>query len=458
MSTSDSAADRPGAPDAVRAAPAAPTEPTETTDTEQKESDEQVLTLLSVAPGADPALDALVARVEREGLDDLKASSTLRAAGVSAPRTAAALSQAELRRAAADKFGPRAASMLFTRAGMEQATRWQVAQHHADTVAAAGITHVTDVGCGLGADAHALAQTVGAVTAIEADPLTAAAARHNLAGSPASVVNDLAGPGLTPPTDVPDGQWGLWFDPARRTGVADATGRARRVSGPDQLQPSLDLVVHLAGRAALTGCKVGPGWRHRDIPAGAHAQWVSHAGDLVEAVLWMGPALERLPHLPAAERSATRLAADGTVLAHAHSLPPGQAGSAERSPVLSGQDELGALLWEPDPALAQAGLVDLLTGDGAREVGPDVGWLTADHPGDQAWVRTHRVVEVMTARPKVVSAWARRTDVGELVLRKHGTSVDPVAFRRQVRTPGSRRAVLLLTRVGDRPVAIELGP
>ena len=128
--------------------------------------------------------------------------------------------------------------------------------------------------------------------------------------------------------------------------------------------------------------------------------------------------------------------------------------------ILTGEDELATHLWEPDPALAQAGLVGLLAQDapGAAELGPGVGWLTADGPGDPAWVRTHRVVELLSPRPKALNAWARRRDVGELVLRKHGSSLDPARLRRQLRTGGSQRAVLLLTRVGERQVAVELAP
>lgn len=438
--------------------------------------------LAAVAPGADPELDAQVAQVRARGLDALDAAAALRRSGTDPARAAAALTQAELRAAAAAKFGARAEQMLFTRAGLEQATRWQVAALHARTFEAAGIEHVTDVGCGLGADSHAIALRVDGVTAVEADAVTAAAARHNLAEAGARVLHAEAGPDLTPPDGVARDRWGLWFDPARRTGVADVHGRARRVSGPGALQPSFDLVQQLAADAALTGCKVGPGWRHRDVPPGAHAQWVSHDGDLVEAVLWMGPALATTDpgtgagparartgqdpataacHPRPGTRSATRLAADGTVLAHADSSqldtdPAG--GPAHR--ILTGEDELATHLWEPDPALAQAGLVGLLARDapGAAELGPGVGWLTADGPGDPAWVRTHRVVELLSPRPKALNAWARRRDVGELVLRKHGSSLDPARLRRQLRTGGSQRAVLLLTRVGERQVAVELAP
>lgn len=421
--------------------------------------------LRSVAPGSDPALDALVAEARATG-DAFAAAALLRGAGFAPERAAAALSQAELRATGTAKLGERAAGMLLTRAGLEQATRWQVAELHGRLLAAAGIEQVTDVGCGLGADTWALTRHVPAVTALEADAETAAAAAHNLAGTGAVVEHREVDASWQPPAAPEAARCALWFDPARRTGVADARGRARRVSGPTGLRPSLELVTTLAGRVGLTGCKVGPGWRHGDVPAGAHAQWVSHDGDLVEAVLWMGRALASPGGAPdplrpvAGAHSATRLDHDGTVLAHTDStaLPPSPAGMPGHR-VLTSEDELGTHLWEPDPALAQAGLVGVVAGGAAEaraaELGTGVGWMTADLPGDPAWVRTHRVVEVMAPRPKVLSAWARRREVGELVLRKHGSSLDPAVVRQRIRTRGDQRRVLLLTRIGDRQVAVE---
>ena len=57
---------------------------------------------------------------------------------------------AKLREQAVAKFGPFAAHMVFTRAGLEQATRMNVAALHAGRFAGAGIRSVADLGCGLG--------------------------------------------------------------------------------------------------------------------------------------------------------------------------------------------------------------------------------------------------------------------------------------------------------------------
>ena len=77
------------------------------------------------------------------------------------------------------KFGPDAARMFLTRAGLEQATRRVVADRRAARLRAAGVRTLADLGCGLGADALAAARAGIRVYGVEADPLTAAMAAAN---------------------------------------------------------------------------------------------------------------------------------------------------------------------------------------------------------------------------------------------------------------------------------------
>src|SRR5687767_7907039 len=96
-------------------------------------------------------------------------NSALRKAGHSPALVSAVLTQSRLRTKAEGKFGEFARSMLFTQAGLEQATRLNVAARHAQRFAEAGVRHVADLGCGLGADSMALASLDIGVTAVELD-------------------------------------------------------------------------------------------------------------------------------------------------------------------------------------------------------------------------------------------------------------------------------------------------
>ena len=80
------------------------------------------------------------------------AVSRLRGAGHSPDLVSAVVGQARLRTRAAAKFGPFADRMLFTRAGLEQATRLEIAARHAARFRDAGLTRVADLGCGIGGD------------------------------------------------------------------------------------------------------------------------------------------------------------------------------------------------------------------------------------------------------------------------------------------------------------------
>ena len=87
--------------------------------------------------------------------DSLVAATRLRR-HIDADLAAAVLDQISLRRRAVAKIGPAAASMLWTRDGLEQATRGDVSRWRADRLKDAGFTHVVDLGCACGADARAL--------------------------------------------------------------------------------------------------------------------------------------------------------------------------------------------------------------------------------------------------------------------------------------------------------------
>ena len=92
-----------------------------------------------------------------QGADVARAVSRLRAAGHSPDLVSAVVGQAALRSRGQAKFGDFAAGMLFTPAGLEQATRLEVAAHHARRYRDAGLARVADLTCGIGADAMAFA-------------------------------------------------------------------------------------------------------------------------------------------------------------------------------------------------------------------------------------------------------------------------------------------------------------
>lgn len=166
----------------------------------------------------------------------------------------AVIAQTELRFKARVKFGPFADSLIFTPAGLEQATRLTIAGLHARRYTNAGSTHVADLGCGIGTDSIALASAGLKVTAVEMDETTAAATTLNLMPfENATVVH-----GGAEETDL-TGIDGVWLDPARRT---DVKGSTRRLFDPEAFSPPLSFVEKLVDDGLDVGVKLEIGRAH----------------------------------------------------------------------------------------------------------------------------------------------------------------------------------------------------
>lgn len=386
-------------------------------------------------------MSELTALLTREGLalldemgavessvDVARSVSRLRAAGHSPDLVSAVVGQAHLRVRARGKFGEFADRMLFTRAGLEQATRLNVATMHAVRLRRAGITRVADLGCGIGGDSLAFAGAGLEVEGVDADPVTAAIAAYNLAPFPDASVRQG-----TAESSVP-AEGAVWLDPARRTaGHSETT----RTSAADW-SPSLDWCFEVA-REHPTGIKLGPGLDRDLIPDDVEAQWVSADGSVVELVLWSGE-LAR----PGIRRAALVMQGgqthEITAAADAHDEPA---------------RELGTFVHEPDGAVIRARLI----GDVARMLQAGmlderIAYLTGDAALTSPFVQTFRVRETMPAHVKTINQALRANDIGRLEIKKRGMDIDPAAFRKKLRLTGSKPATLILTRTAAGRTAI----
>jgi SAM-dependent methyltransferase len=358
--------------------------------------------------------------------DIVRTVSELRAAGHSPALVAAVLTQSKLRARALPKFGAFADRMLFTEAGLEQATRLSVAALHAGRFQAAGLGRVADLGCGIGADALALAALDIEVTAVEADEVTAAIAAYNLAPwANATVVHADA-------TTVDlDGVDGVYLDPARRN-------EKKRLSNPADWSPSLDFAFGLGERMPV-GVKLGPGIDRDLIPAGAEAQWVSVGHEVVELGVWFG-AVSR----PGIRRSA---------------LVIGDHGRAELTATEDSEDaevgSIGEFVYEPDGAVIRARLIgDVARSLDARMLSRDIAYFTADTATDTPFATRFRVVSALPLDLKTIKRELASRSIGTLEIKKRGVDIDPAQFRKQLSLKGQESATLILTRAGGKRVAL----
>lgn len=368
----------------------------------------------------------------------LALSTTLRARGFDARLVAAALTQSRLRARAREKFGEFAATMLFTRDGLEQATRLAVAARHARRYAAAGVTKVADLACGIGGDAIALAGLGLEVLAVERDEATAACATVNLRHLPTATVRQGDALELDLVAEAVDA---VYCDPARR----DVAGR--RIFDPDACSPPLAAVLDLRTVVPELGVKVAPGVPHTALPPDVHAQWVSVSGAVVEAGLWFG---RLAPEGPG--RSALLLGPAGATTVTGSGAPGAPPRPAPHGP-------LETYLYEPDGAVIRAGLLDRVCEDvEGHLLDPSIAYVTAAHLVPTPLATAYRVLDRMPFSLKRLRSYLRERSVGRVTIKKRGTAVEPEDLRRRLDLRGSQESTLVLTRIAGAQSVLVVEP
>jgi SAM-dependent methyltransferase len=347
-----------------------------------------------------------------------------------APLAKAALETAILRARAAAKFS-RAAAMYFTREALEQASGERLSRYRAARYR--GCAHVADLGCGIGGDSLGLAAAVPQVTGVDQDDLRLSMAAQNLAayglGERAAWVQaDL--------TALPwPGAEGFFFDPARRVG-------GRRQYSVHAYQPPLSQVRAWLPHAPAGGVKLSPGVDLAELAeyaADAELEFISERGELKECALWFGP-------LRTAARRATLLPASGT--GEVYTLVADPAAHGEVGPPQ-------AYLYEPDPAVLRAGLVTTLAGQlEARQLDPDIAYLTAPHLRPTPFARAYAIEDALPFQLKRLRQRLRALRVGRVTVKKRGSPLEPQALIQQLRLAGPEERIVVLTHVAGRPWAL----
>ena len=336
---------------------------------------------------------------------------------------AAALTQQALRTAAREKFS-RADAMLFTRAGLEQASSELTATHSARRFA--GLALVADLCCGIGGNLTALAAGVGRLVAVDADVDALRFAGHNAVvyGAAEGVTLVCADVHrLTYGSARSARLAGLFVDPARR--AAD-----RRLRAGDS-EPPLDWCFALARHVPAVCIKAAPGLPHALVPADWEAEFVASGRALKEALLWS-------PAFATTRRRATVLPGGATLIA-----APG-----EPVPVAGP----GEYLLDPNPAVTRAGLVQELGRQlGAWQLDPLTAFLSLDRGVSTPFARTLRVVASLPWHEREVARRLRGLGVGTVDIRRRGLAGDVGLIRRRLRLRGDRSATIVITRRAGRP-------
>ncbi|MDU4944388.1 MAG: class I SAM-dependent methyltransferase [Varibaculum cambriense] len=397
-------------------------------------------------PSEDPMVAALTTQTGWQLLQEHPAPASSETAAIAkylrkhhpANLVSSLQTQWKLREKAQEKMGSaEARNCLFTRDGLEQATRKIVARQRAKRFATAGVTSLIDLGCGIGADSRELARICPDFRAVDQSPAAATCAAINLSDQSGTQVLCTSAEQVVTQKTLP----ALFVDPARRA----ATGR---VLSPAAWSPPLETVLEWGNHTPYLAVKIAPGIDLTNLPAGYHAQWVSVAGDLVECALY-SPSLAP----EGAGRSALIIEGDEvTQYRCASARNPGESHVQVRQAA-----NLGNYLFDPDPAIIRAGILpDICERLEAAPVSSAIAYLTGNTlptGEDTPAVRCYQIVENLPLKTKMVSSYLRSRQATRLDILKRGVALDIASWRKKVmpkkqRDWTPRTVTVALTRVG----------
>jgi hypothetical protein len=377
-----------------------------------------------LAPAGQEALHAAQALQPRE--EDFLAHFQVLTRSYDVDLARAALEVAVIRRKAASKF-PFAEKLYFTREALEQASSWEIATYRAKRFRP--FERLADLGCSAGSDSLALAGealTVG----IDLDRLRLAMAQANARAMGLDPRMTFAQADLRNPLPLylGDRGLGLFFDPGRRAG-------GKRLRSVREYEPPLAVIRDWLRACPALAVKISPGVNLTEVEAlEAEIEFISLAGELKEAVLWFGS-------LKSTERRAT-------LLPGGHILTEAPGASIEvREP--------GAFLYEPDPAVMRAGLVQTLGWQlGGWQIDADIAYLSCDRPVETPFARHWAVEDWFPFSLKRLRAYLRERKVGRVTVKKRGSPLQPEELIHELRLEGDEERVLFLTHVRGKAVVV----
>ncbi len=334
----------------------------------------------------------------------------------------AALTLAGLREKATVKF-TQAESMWFDVKGLEQASSETVARHKARRFQG----RVWDFCCGIGADAIALAEADCQVTGVD---LVAANCLRATWNAEAYGVRDRLETVAADIATISDRSGLLHIDPDRRPMAG------KRVVRLEDCLPDLAVMQRLAQEFRGGAIKLSPASNFGGKFDGAEIELVSLHGECKEATIWFGELAQSEPF-------------------RATVLPAGETLAADPLSAWTNVGELGAYLFDPDPAIVRAGLVDVLAERlNLRRLDDAEEYLTGDELVQSPFVQTFQVLENLPNNEREVRAAFRSRQFGQLEIKCRHIPVQVEALRRKLSLEGSDPGVLVFARQAGRSRAV----
>ena len=326
----------------------------------------------------------------------------------------AALSLVELRRKAVGRFS-RADRMWFDPTGLEQATAEPVALHKAQRFNG----RVHDFCCGIGSDMIAMARSGCEVTGVDLNPATCLRAEWN---AECYEVSDRVSVVAADVLHYPAQTGLLHVDPDRRAGPG------RRVLKVEECVPGLGDLLHMMRAFSGGAIKLSPASNFGGKFPGCEIELISLGGECKEATIWFGELRGEFEY-------------------RATVLPSGETLAADPLAAWTNVGPLGRWLYDPDPAIVRAGLVDVLAERlGLRRLDDAEEYLTSDELVTSPFVSPFEVVEDFPNNPKEIRRAVRLGDYGQAEIKCRHVPVKAEEVRRKLTLNGSKPVSLIYTR------------
>ena len=335
----------------------------------------------------------------------------------------AAFQLVELRDRARRKF-QNADAMWFDRQGLEQSTAEAVAEHKAQRFAAVSGS-IADWCCGIGADAIAMARHCD-VRAVDLSPAACLMTDWNAAacGCASRLETEVAD--VTSIETVPDY---VHIDPDRRA------GRQRAIRLEDYA-PSLEFLQDLRERCDGGAIKLSPASNFGGKFPGCEVELVSLDGECKEATVWFGAL-----HSGAEWRATV--------------LPAGESLTGDPWTAYAERSGLREYVYEPDPSVVRAGLVDVLAeSTGLARLDDAEEYLTSSTHCRSPFVVGFEVVASCPNNDKQIRKMVRDAHLASIEIKCRHVPVKVEALRRKLPLAGEGSGVLIFARVTGRTRAV----
>jgi hypothetical protein len=339
---------------------------------------------------------------------------------------AAAVRLTLARRKAATKF-EHGMRMWVDPTGVEQATAQAVAIHKASRFHC-GL--VVDLCAGIGSDTVALAARSN-VLSVDIDHGMCRRARFNAAvhGVSERVLSIQA---RAERFSIPTGAW-VHLDPDRRT------SSSRRAARLVDYCPGPSFWKSLVALAPAGAIKLSPAsdFSNHFEKSNVEIELISLRGECKEATVWFG-------ELRSCRRRATRLPENVT-------WTDREGPSNRLAPVAPP----GSYIYDPDPSLVRAGLLDgFACAHNLSRLADGVDYLTAPHLVNSPFLAAFEVQEICSLDQKALRRLIAKHQIGTLEIKVRGATVTPEGLRANLKPRGTRSATLVVSGGRTRAMAI----